>query len=212
MPSRGGCRWTAWSRSSSVVPKRTKAEAPRGAAGSVRIIGGRWRGTRIEVAARPDLRPSGDRVRETLFNWLAPWIEGARCLDLYAGTGVLGLEAVSRGAASAVLVERDAVLVERLAALRTRLDAGAAVTVVRDDAEHWLTSPARPFDVVFLDPPFAAGVTAALLERLAQGWLAPRALVYLEQAIDAPDPPSPWCVRKAGHTRHVSYKLLDRSG
>ena len=131
---------------------------------------------------------------------------------LYAGTGVLGLEAVSRGAASAVLVERDAVLVERLAALRTRLDAGAAVTVVRDDAEHWLTSPARPFDVVFLDPPFAAGVTAALLERLAQGWLAPRALVYLEQAIDAPDPPSPWCVRKAGHTRHVSYKLLDRSG
>ncbi|MGE0485087.1 MAG: 16S rRNA (guanine(966)-N(2))-methyltransferase RsmD [Gammaproteobacteria bacterium] len=194
------------------MPKRKTADPPRHAPGHVRIIGGHWRGTRIEVAARPDLRPTGDRVRETLFNWLAPWIEGARCLDLYAGTGVLGFEAVSRGATGAVLVERDGALVARLEALCTRLDATDTMTVVRDDAERWLTRSPTPFDIVFLDPPFASGRVDALLSRLAEGWLAPHALVYLEQTAGAPDPPPPWHVRKAGHTRHVSYRLLERTG
>jgi 16S rRNA (guanine966-N2)-methyltransferase len=193
------------------VPKRKAAEPPRDAPGHIRIIGGRWRGMRIEVVPRADLRPSADRVRETLFNWLAPWIEGARCLDLYAGTGVLGFEAVSRGAASAVLVERDGALVARLEALRARLAAADAVTVARDEAERWLATTPTPFDIVFLDPPFASGRADALLARLAEGWLAPHALVYLEQAVAATDPPPPWRVRKAGQTRQVSYRLLDRA-
>ncbi|MEX2482344.1 MAG: 16S rRNA (guanine(966)-N(2))-methyltransferase RsmD [Gammaproteobacteria bacterium] len=175
----------------------------------IRIIGGRWRGTRIEVADRRSLRPSADRVRETLFNWLAPVIDGAHCLDLFAGTGVLGFEAVSRGAASATLIEQDGALILALRRLAERL-AADNVTVHRAEAQAWLATAPRPYDIVFVDPPFAAGLETRVLERLGGGWLAPHALVYLEQARDAPDPSAPWSVRKCGRTRHVSYKLLER--
>jgi len=178
---------------------------------SVRIIGGRWRGTRIEVEAGTTVRPTGDRIRETLFNWLAPDVDGARCLDLFAGTGALGFEAVSRGAASACLVERDATLVRALAALGARLNAGE-VQVQRADALAWLTGRAEPYDIVFVDPPFATGLATAVLERLANGWLAAHGVVYLEQPHDAPEPAACWRVRKAGSTRHVSYKLIELTG
>jgi len=178
---------------------------------SVRIIGGRWRGTRIEVEAGTAVRPSGDRIRETLFNWLAPDIDGARCLDLFAGTGVLGFEAVSRGAAGACLIERDPTLVRALSALGKRLNA-AEVQVQRADALAWLAGPAEPYDIVFVDPPFAAGLATAVLERLANGWLAAHGVVYLEQAHHAPEPASCWRVRKAGSTRQVSYKLIELTG
>ncbi|MEQ8230797.1 MAG: 16S rRNA (guanine(966)-N(2))-methyltransferase RsmD [Gammaproteobacteria bacterium] len=181
------------------------------ARGTVRIIGGRWRGTRVVVGAAPGLRPSADRVRETLFNWLAPWLDGARCLDLFAGTGVLGFEAVSRGAAAAVLVERDAAAADALAGLAERLDT-RAVEIVRADALDYLARAPRPFDIVFLDPPFAADVEARVLALLARGWLAPHALVYLESARDAAPPGPPWEVSKSGTTRHVSYKLLRYAG
>jgi 16S rRNA (guanine966-N2)-methyltransferase len=178
---------------------------------SVRIIGGRWRGTRIDVAAGTAVRPSGDRIRETLFNWLAPDIDGARCLDLFAGTGVLGFEAVSRGAAAACLIERDPALARALRALGERLNA-TEVQVHRADALTWLAGRAEPYDIVFVDPPFAAGLTTAVLERLADGWLAAHAVVYLEQPRDAPDPAACWRVRKAGSTRHVSYQLIELAG
>src|SRR5688572_3855519 len=106
--------------------------APR-ASGQVRIVGGRWRGTKLRVVNRPGLRPTADRVRETLFNWLQPMLPGARVLDLFAGSGALGLEAVSRGAAQATLVERDGELVRDLQALADRLEGGTAVAVVRAD-------------------------------------------------------------------------------
>ena len=181
------------------------------ARGSVRIIGGRWRGTRIDIEAGTAVRPSGDRVRETLFNWLAPDLDGARCLDLFAGTGVLGFEAVSRGAASACLVERDPVLACGLSALGERLNA-AEVQVQRADALAWLAGAAEPYDIVFVDPPFAAGLATAVLERLANGWLAAHGVVYLEQPHEAPEPAPCWRVRKAGSTRHVSYKLIELTG
>ena len=117
--------------------------ASRTEAGKVRIIGGRWRGTRLSVPSSPGLRPSSDRVRETLFNWLMPVLPGARVLDLFSGTGALGLEAVSRGAASAVLVERDAALAQALRDVSTRLSAQDQVEVVQAEAVGWLQRQAE---------------------------------------------------------------------
>ena len=118
-------------------PVRGKAPA---ASGQVRIVGGRWRNTRLQVPELPGLRPTSDRVRETLFNWLMPKLPGARVLDLFAGSGALGLEAVSRGAASAQLVERDPQLVAALRGVVGRLGAGEQVEVVASDALQWLDS------------------------------------------------------------------------
>ena len=126
-----------------------------GAPGRIRIIGGSLRNSRLEVPDRPGLRPTPERVRETLFNWLAPVIAGSRCLDLFAGTGALGVEALSRGAARAQFVERDGRAVQALRANLARLKA-ADGRVAEADALAWLQGEAEPFDLVFLDPPFAA--------------------------------------------------------
>jgi 16S rRNA (guanine966-N2)-methyltransferase len=155
--------------------------------GSVRIIGGEWRGRRLPVPDIPGLRPSGDRSRETLFNWLQPYLRQAQCLDLFAGTGVLGLEAISRGAASVVLLEKSRLAAAALRASVELLRADQA-TVVEADALKWLADqaarPAPPsFDIAFVDPPFGTTLAAAALERLAAGdSLRPGGLVYLESA------------------------------
>lgn len=155
--------------------------------GTVRIIGGRWRGRRLPVPDLPGLRPSGDRGRETLFNWLAPVIHGARCADLFAGSGVLGLEAASRGAASVVLVEKAGAaaraLSENVATLQAS-DPRGAVEVVNGDALAWLeTCESGSLDIVFVDPPFGSGLDAAALRLLGErGVLAEGGLVYLETA------------------------------
>ncbi len=181
------------------------------APGKVRIIGGRWRGTRLPVPAQPGLRPTADRVRETLFNWLQPMLSGTRVLDLFAGSGALGLEAVSRGAARAVLVERDGELVRGLRELAGRLEGGERVEVVQGDALTWLgAQPAGGFDLAFVDPPFAAGrwdaVLPALLPRLASD-----AWIYLESpAGTAPGLPADWVLHREGRTREVRYALYRR--
>ena len=147
----------------------------------VRIVGGRWRGRRLAVPAGTGVRPTPDRVRETLFNWLAPNLPGAQCLDLFAGTGVLGLEALSRGAAATTFVERDAVLVR---ALEEHVGVLAAeAQVFQDDALNFLSSrPQRTFDVVFVDPPYATGL-AQVLEKLA-AWVGPGHRVYVERPVE----------------------------
>ena len=182
--------------------------------GVVRIIGGQWRGTRLAVPERAGLRPTADRVRETLFNWLMPKLPGARVLDVFAGTGALGLEAVSRGAASAVLVERDPALAAAIRAVAGRLPGGERVEVVNADAVAWLRTPPpapAPVDLVFLDPPFDAGLWAQALEALAP-WLAPDAWLYLEAPLDAAAAPDPaaWAEHRAGETRDVRYSLYRR--
>ena len=179
----------------------------RAAEHSIRIIGGRWRGTRIAVADREQLRPSADRVRETLFNWLTPELAGARCLDLYAGTGVLGFEALSRGARSADLVEKDGALVARINALKERLKAEGA-TIHGGDVLSWLNGAATPYNIVFVDPPFHRNQVAAVLTCLARGWLAPLALVYVECERDAAFDPGPLTPHREGTTRQVRYRLL----
>ncbi len=197
-------------KSASNIPSRPRAGNASGA-GQVRLIGGRWRGSKLAVADAPGLRPTSDRVRETLFNWLQPMMPNARVLDLFAGSGALGLEALSRGASSAVLIERDPTLAAGLLATTRRLPGGEAATVVQADALAWL--PAQPrasFDLAFVDPPFAASlhgpVLAALMPVLAEdAWL------YVESAL-AENPPMPpgWCLHREGRTREVRYVLYRR--
>lgn len=200
------------------MSRRTRpaaAAASRGsgasATGSVRIVGGRWRGTRLPVPDAPGLRPTSDRARETLFNWLQPWLPGARVLDLFAGSGALGFESVSRGASQAVLVERDAALAGALEASVRRLDAADSVQVVRADALELLRTPLfGPFDGVFCDPPFDAGLWATTLERLGP-WLADDAWLYLESPAATPvQPPGDWRLHREGGTRDARHALYRR--
>lgn len=173
------------------------------------------RGRRWRFPDVPDIRPTPDRVRETLFNWVGPRIVGSRCLDLFAGSGALGLESVSRGAASVVLVEQNAAIVRAIGTLVAEWNLSQAqVRVDRADACAWLRGKPQPFDIVFLDPPFAAGLlspAAALLEQ--KGWLAPDALIYVESAAREPLPalPPQWQERKAGRAGEVGYHLFART-
>ncbi len=181
--------------------------------GSVRIIGGRWRGTKLPVPDSPGLRPSADRVRETLFNWLMPALPGARVLDLFAGTGALGLEAISRGADTAVLVERDPALAASLRATVAKLSAQERIEVAQADALAWLRQqPDGAFDIAFVDPPFAGNLwnaaLSALLPKLAAGaWL------YVEAPHDAAVAlPEGWALQREGRTREVHYALFRAAG
>jgi 16S rRNA (guanine966-N2)-methyltransferase len=182
----------------------------------VRIIGGSWRGRRVRFPGAPGLRPTSDRRRETLFNWLAADIEGARCLDLFAGSGALGLEAASRGAARVTLVEASREVAAALAETVRELGAEDRVRVVHAQVARFLNREAAPADIVFLDPPFAqprlAGDTLARLD--ASGWLAPGALVYLESAAHAEQPrvPAHWSLvraKSAGDAHALLYAAGD---
>ena len=160
--------------------KPTRPARPRGVqAHEIRIIGGLWKRTKLKVVDKPGLRPTPDRVRETVFNWLGQDLTGLRCLDAFAGTGALGFEAASRGATDVQLVEQDAMLVEQLKKTQTQLDA-QAVRVVRGDGLAALRQAVPvSLDVVFLDPPFDAPLFEPALAACARV-LAPEGWVYLE--------------------------------
>ena len=145
----------------------------------VRIIGGQWRGRKLEFPDVPGLRPTPDRVRETLFNWLAPMLPGSRCLDLFAGSGALGFEAASRGAAEVLLVERDPRIVKTLREQAQRLRADG-LQVVQADVQQYLGGAPQAYDIVLLDPPFGKDLLRPTLQALAAGWLALGARIYLE--------------------------------
>ena len=187
-----------------------RAPLPSGP-GKVRIIGGQWRGTRLAVAAATGLRPTSDRVRETLFNWLMPVLPGARVLDLFAGSGALGLEAVSRGAAAAVLVERDPALASALREVAARLPGGNAVNVAQADALGWLAAqPDAGFDLAFVDPPFDAGLWDAVLPLLLPK-LTPGAWLYIESPLAfVPSLGGGWQLHREGSTREARYALYRR--
>jgi 16S rRNA (guanine966-N2)-methyltransferase len=179
----------------------------------LRIIGGEWRGRRLSFPALPELRPTPDRVRETLFNWLREILPGARCLDLFAGSGALALEALSRGAEEVVMVDRLPAVVEYLREHIRQLNARNA-RVVPAGALEFLQGPSRPFDVVFLDPPFQSALLSPCLLRLADhGWLAPRAWVYVETDHRTPLPalPADWAVLRRKQAGQVGYYLLQRT-
>ena len=185
------------------------AAAPA-AAGQVRLIGGAWRGSKLPVPALPGLRPTSDRVRETLFNWLHGELAGARVLDLFAGTGALGFEAASRGAASVDLVESAPLAVDALRSAAARLGrdgSGGKVQVHAQSAMAFLAAQAGPWDLAFVDPPFAGGFWAEALAALAPR-LAPRARVYVESPVDAaPALPAGWVLLRETATREVRAAL-----
>lgn len=188
-----------------------KSAPVKSAPGKIRLIGGRWRGIRLPVPDMAGLRPTSDRVRETLFNWLQPMLPGARVLDLFAGSGALGLEAVSRGAASAVLVERERDLATALRELTTRLPGGEAAEVVEADALEWLARQAdATFDLVFVDPPFADALWTRVIRAL-QPRLAATAWLYLETPVAVrPELPADWSLHRQGATREVRFALYRR--
>jgi 16S rRNA (guanine966-N2)-methyltransferase len=174
-------------------------------AGTLRVIGGKYRSRLIRVPARPGLRPTPDRVRETLFNWLGQQLDGLACLDLYAGSGALGFEAASRGAARVVLVEKDRIVAAELERSRAALDA-RQVEVVCADAAAYLARARERFAVVFLDPPFRQNAVQGILGDLAPR-LEPQARVYVES--EAPvEVAAPWAELKRARAGQVSYQLL----
>jgi 16S rRNA (guanine966-N2)-methyltransferase len=177
-------------------------------AGRVRIVGGAWRSRQIDVPVRPGLRPTPDRVRETLFNWLGPDLARLACLDLFAGSGALGFESASRGAERVVMVECDRATIATLHATRAALGAGQ-VEIVEGDAIDYLASRRGRFDVVFLDPPFRQNALSAVLEALPP-CLAPGARVYLEAASPLEATP-PWRELRRKRAGQVSYQLLQWS-
>lgn len=188
-------------RQSVKSPGGSAAGSASAVSGQVRIIGGQWRGRRLAVVDQPGLRPTGNRIRETLFNWLQPCVAGTTCLDLFAGSGALGFEAMSRYASHAVLVEPNPVarqaLLQSCSALKVdarvmapdttasqHTSAAPEITVFAGDANQFLEASTTLFDIVFVDPPFDLSIQWAVLEQLVAGNLAHNALIYVESPVE----------------------------
>ncbi|MFG6430579.1 16S rRNA (guanine(966)-N(2))-methyltransferase RsmD [Roseateles sp. LYH14W] len=186
---------------------RVGAPAARTASGEIRIIGGQWKRSKLPVPDLPGLRPTSDRVRETLFNWLGQTLNGWRVLDAFAGTGALGFEAASRGAEAVVMLERESALVDGLRASQKRLQA-TAITIHRANALNWMTACADRFDLIFLDPPFADDLfdraLAAAVPLLAEG-----GVIYVESPHEIA-PPDGFTAWRQGRAGAVHYQLLRR--
>lgn len=201
-------------RAARIAPQRSGGAPQPAAPGRVRIIGGQWKRTPLQVPAVPGLRPTPDRVRETLFNWLGQSLEGWRCLDLFAGSGALGLEAASRGAARVVLVERDPVASRLIAQALSRLAAGERVQLIEADAQRALSDlKARNeprFDLVFLDPPFSENWVTRLWPAI-EACVADAGLIYVESDRAFDPVPQPWRVERTGRAGQVHYHLLRRA-
>ncbi|PHM74465.1 16S rRNA (guanine(966)-N(2))-methyltransferase [Xenorhabdus kozodoii] len=184
----------------------------RSSLGQIRIIGGKWRGRKLPVPDSDGLRPTTDRVRETLFNWLMPMIQGARCLDCFSGSGALGFEALSRYANHATLIEYDRNVAKQLSANLALLKAENA-NVVQGNALQYLNGAGIPFDVIFLDPPFRKGMLAETIHLLeANGWLAKESWIYVEAEIEsaATEVPPNWQLHREKTAGQVAYRLYIR--
>ena len=175
----------------------------------VRIIGGQWRRSRIPVADAPGLRPTPDRVRETLFNWLGQDLAGWRCLDAFAGSGALGFEAASRGAARVLLVERDRRLAEGLRQVKSRLKAGAVEVLCASAQDVMRGLTLDSLDLVFLDPPYGQGLLLPALGAAARV-VTPGGWVYVEDDQPLADCPAPWVIHRQGRAGMVHHHLLRR--
>ncbi|NOX27486.1 MAG: 16S rRNA (guanine(966)-N(2))-methyltransferase RsmD [Gammaproteobacteria bacterium] len=181
--------------------------------GMLRIIGGEWRSRILNFDTASGVRPTTDRVRETLFNWLQPATPSAKCLDLFSGSGALGIEALSRGAHSVTFVERSNRLSEELRDRINLLDAQDRGHVIQSDAESYLQRSDKQFDIVFLDPPFSTDIIDDVCATLEQRkLLADNAYIYIETPRSGEPPvlPSNWAVNRAKIAGQVSYQLAQR--
>jgi 16S rRNA (guanine966-N2)-methyltransferase len=197
-----------------VATSKSDLPAPTGR-NSVRIIAGAWRGRRIHFPDMPALRPTPDRVRETLFNWLQHSVADSRCLDLFAGSGALGLEALSRGAREAVFVEQFPVAARALQEQLARFGGAAKGRILEMGAARFLRTPGAPFDIAFLDPPFGTNALAEYIPLLDSGdWLKVGGLVYLEneRAAGVPSLPGHWELLKSKSAGEVGYHLVRVNG
>ncbi|HEV7356439.1 MAG TPA: 16S rRNA (guanine(966)-N(2))-methyltransferase RsmD [Steroidobacteraceae bacterium] len=197
-----------------MATSKTELPVPT-ARNSVRIIAGAWRGRRVHFPDVPELRPTPDRVRETLFNWLQHSIAGARCLDLFAGSGALGLEALSRGARNVVFIEQFQPAARSLEEQLIRFGGAAKGRVMTMGAARFLRTLAEPFQVVFLDPPFGKDALAEYIPMLDQGnWLTVGSLVYLEneRVAGVPAMPKHWELLKSKSAGEVGYHLARVNG
>jgi 16S rRNA (guanine966-N2)-methyltransferase len=197
-----------------VATSKTDLPAPTGR-NSVRIIAGAWRGRRIHFPDMPGLRPTPDRVRETLFNWLQHSITGSRCLDLFAGSGALGLEALSRGAKEAVFVEQFPAAARALQEQLVSLGGTGKARILQMGAARFLRTPGAPFDVAFLDPPFGKDALVEYIPLLDAGnWLNVGGLIYLEneRAAGVPALPAHWEMLKSKSAGEVGYHLARVNG
>lgn len=177
--------------------------------GQIRIIGGQWRGRKLPVPESPGLRPTTDRVRETLFNWLSPTIVDAKCLDCFAGSGALGLEALSRYAANATLLEMERGVAQQLQKNLATLKASNG-KVVNTNTLAFLAQTGTPHDIVFVDPPFRKGLLEETLKLLeSNGWLNDEALIYIESEVENGLPPVPasWHLYREKVAGQVAYRL-----
>ncbi|MBC8944212.1 16S rRNA (guanine(966)-N(2))-methyltransferase [Xenorhabdus indica] len=180
--------------------------------GQIRIIGGKWRGRKLPVPDSEGLRPTTDRVRETLFNWLMPVIQGARCLDCFSGSGALGFEALSRYANNATLIEYDRNVAKQLSNNLALLKAENG-NVVQGNTLQYLNQSGTPFDVVFLDPPFRKGMLTETIKLLeTNGWLAKVSWVYVEAESEsaATEVPTNWHLHREKIAGQVAYRLYIR--
>ena len=192
--------------------RKAAATSDPGQRNQVRIIGGEWRGRKLHFPQSLGIRPTPDRVRVTVFNWLQMHLAGRRCLDLYTGSGALGFEALSRGARETVFLDTDPEVVRYVVQMlqTLRCERGHAV---RMDARTYLSQPPDPFDVVFLDPPFADRALPELCAMLeTRGWLSPGAFVYLEDSAASGEPvlPQGWTLHRSKHAGEVGYHLARR--
>lgn len=199
------------------VTKSRASKSAQSARNQLRIIGGEWRGRKIPFADLPGLRPTPDRLRETLFNWLMAAVPGARCLDLYAGSGALGLEALSRGAARVDMVDNAEAVTEQLRQNLHILDADNAY-VWSSDAIRWLKelsdSHQRSFDIIFLDPPYREQLTQGCIDAIdRQSLLASNGWLYLEQGSDEilPKLPAGWSLFREKVAGQVCSRLIQVS-
>ena len=193
------------------MPKGRQKVAPGPGSSQLRIIGGSWRGRRLPVLCEPGLRPTPGRVRETLFNWLRNHVGGSRCLDLFAGSGALGLEALSRGAAHATLIDSNHRVCEQILLNLKRLDTLNA-EVHRIDSMSWLRSfDGVAFDIVFIDPPFDSELSNAVLQQLHDSAaIASGTHIYVEQSVSEPALrlPGNWQTLRAASAGQVHYQLI----
>ncbi len=204
------------SRNTSVKTRVSKVTRPGGSEmGDVRIIGGDWRGRKLPVLMADGLRPTSDRVRETVFNWLQFEVPGAHCLDVFSGSGALGFEALSRGAKSVTFLELSMPAAQQLKTNLKTLSSNAA-QVIQGDSLKWLDQPAeQTFDIIFLDPPFNQGLMQRAVDKLfISGYVADNAAwLYLEQEknLEWPKLPEGWICHREKTTAQVRFGLFVRS-